>query len=214
MPSSSHDRCPRCTRCQLAVGAVCALTDRGEDICSLRESRCSLEMSVRSIGGGDKGVGCRKLHLPTCGVAQQIQIWGWVWVHLAPSQRWLLPAAVEISRNQSEVVILCVAVFQPSPRFCLSAAPSDRKTSSISWKQAGTNSSDSHWDSECFIPQNLPCSFHQWGLSGGRCPQSSGFPSSSTLRMRQCWVCRSCSKESSARKTHSWRHWSPGSSFY
>lgn len=87
MPSSSHDRCPRWTRCQLAVGAACALTDCGDDICSLRASRCSLERRVRSTGGGDKGAGCRKL----------LSVYSHVPVELHSKYKWfrftLLPAS-------------------------------------------------------------------------------------------------------------------------
>lgn len=94
--------------------------------------------------------------------------------------------------------------------FCLSAPPSDRRTSSISWRQAGTNSSDSRWDSECFLHKICPVA----PITGGEVPKIQVFPAGDTLRMRQSWVCQSCSNESRARKTCSWRHWSPGSSFY
>lgn len=86
IPSSSHERCPRWTRCQLALGAACALTDRGDNICSLRVSRCSSERRVRSTGGGYEGAGCRKLlsvysHVPV----ELHSKYKWVWFTLLPA---------------------------------------------------------------------------------------------------------------------------------
>lgn len=86
IPSSSHERHPRWTRCQLAVGAACALTDHGDDICSLRASRCSLQRRVRSTAGGYKGAGWRKLlsvysHVPV----ELHSKYEWVWFTLLPA---------------------------------------------------------------------------------------------------------------------------------
>lgn len=70
-----------------SLGAARALPDCGDNICSLKASRCHLKMHVLGAQKVDKKVLVVENSSPFAyshGVAQQIQI---VLVHVAPNQR-------------------------------------------------------------------------------------------------------------------------------